>query len=147
MNITIENLETGVRYDMFTCPAAITVEAHNAYHRGQRSGLVYGNGQRWEWHDDTPGDDDVIIELTRGGEIEDQITIPATGWAAWQVVAAKSGRDPAEWLTGVLGAAMADGLDIRQTLRWLFPRKSEEVQHFETASTRFHGEVRTMKLS
>ena len=77
-------------------------------------------------------------------EVEDSIPIPRRR-LAFQLVAEQQGLDPREWLTGILGRGLANGLAIRVMIVWLFPSrepspKNWRVMRFEATKARFHGE-------
>ena len=102
-------------------------------------------GSRYDWRFDSP--QYVTLELTRDGEIEDQIPLPATGWAAFVLCAVRRGVDPKEWLTTLLAQGLAHDIEIRAMVEWLFPTKEEEpapasspeIQRFESIQREFHG--------
>ena len=59
----------------------------------------------------------VLIELTRGGEIEYVMPVPLSGWLAFQLSAARRGLDAEGWLAAVL-AKQKKSAARRQTSTW-----------------------------
>jgi hypothetical protein len=121
-------------------PEAIIKAIHRAQRRGETSGKVVGAGHFWQWrsvfHEDT------ILEFTRDGIAVDHISIPTTGWRAFCLVASRRNVDPRSWLVTILGDGLSRGVSIKEMVAWLFPRKSPEIQRFETARCEFHrGEI------
>jgi hypothetical protein len=92
-------------------PTAIRTEIERNISQRRHAGVVYNAGLRWQWSLGRP--DDILIELTRGGEIEDCIAVPLAGWMAFQLCAVRRGVDAQEWLTTVLSAAMEDGQTVK----------------------------------
>ena len=135
----------GERFTQLDCPGAVATEIRKAITRHRLSGSVYSGGSRYDWRFDSP--QYVTLELTRDGEIEDQIPLPATGWAAFVLCAVRRGVDPKEWLTTLLAQGLAIDIEIRAMVEWLFPTKEEEpapasspeIQRFESIQREFHG--------
>lgn len=151
MNLSITNVETGLHYNIFTCPAPITEEANHAYQRGQRSGVIYGNGDRWEWHDESLGEQpDVRLEFERGGRVVETYSIPWQSWEAFKIVSSRQGKTGKEYLALLLATGMAEGDTVGEMIHWLFsvpePAPSQEITRFEQAQEEFHGEIPTRQL-
>jgi hypothetical protein len=148
MNITIQNLETGIVYDEFICPEEILETAEDAIKRGQASGMIYGAGDRWSWR--VAPEAPVRLEFTRDGEVECAFDIPKTSWQAFQLVAAKNGVAARDYLAFCVANCLSEGDPLEEVIEWLFsvaPTRSPEVTRFDSASERFHrGEIRTMRL-
>jgi hypothetical protein len=111
----------GKRYNGSNCPPGIRPAIEKAVKRGQTSGTVAGGGQLWRWHTLLP--ETITLQFTRDDVIVQEIQIPATGWAAFQIVAQERNVDPRRWLTVLLGNALADGVSLEEMVTWLFPSK------------------------
>ncbi|HET9523082.1 MAG TPA: hypothetical protein VFO90_02560 [Terrimicrobiaceae bacterium] len=104
--------------------------------KGQLDGTVAAAGRLFRCH--AVLGDQVSLQFTRHDRVEREIPIPATGWYAFQQLAARRGVDPRQWLVAILGNEMSDGISLEDAVRWLFPSKSEEMQRFEQAQHAFH---------
>jgi hypothetical protein len=122
-------------------PGDITAEITRAMKRRQRSGVVYGHGQRWSWHA-SDQESTVSIQFTRGGEVESEIEVPESGWAAFCRLAQRRDVEPKEWLATLMAIGISDNIDPVVMCQWMFrgiQGPTSEIQRFEAAQREFRS--------
>lgn len=105
------------------CPESFWPFIEDSLAKGRTSGTIAAAGRLFRWR--VLLAKTTVIEFTRGGKVVERIEVSATGWAAFRQVAARRGVAPESLLTMILGAAMAEGLEVQQALEWLFPGDAE----------------------
>jgi hypothetical protein len=106
-------------------PFAIRREVMRNIACRRNAGVVYSDGARWQWWNGRPTD--IVIEITRDGEVEEVCPVPLPGWLALQLSAARRGLSTQDLLIQILASLMEDGdTSVRDAIEWVFPRKPSD---------------------
>jgi hypothetical protein len=98
----------------------ISREVDRAIKRGQRVGVVYCGGNRWDWQ--VVEETDVVIEFERSGKVVERHAVPWQSWQAFKIVAAGNGMDARDYLVALLGNLISEGESVAGMVRWIFKR-------------------------